>query len=190
MANDIPEHLFRRMVLANQYRILSHLDSDDKEYWERAAEMVSEGWPVENLPGVDVMQSYMRDALTRQDQKFVLDALNVFELLQDASKRGAAPKREHTFVEFPGFDGNNEGKLLSYARHVRDNEGRFTYVKLGGRDLNSHWPTVEMYQRMIAEWERQGRPQRLTESQFDALLEAQVHPSQRRQAGGEPQRFG
>jgi uncharacterized protein YfbU (UPF0304 family) len=182
MSNDIPDELFKRMVLVNQYQMLALLDVKDREFWEQAAEMTRSGWPVDSLPGVDLIKSYLKDALTTDDQRFVLDAFHVFELLQDAEKKGMKPTQEHAFTKFPGFDGNNEGQLLSYARHIRQNEHRFEYVELAGNDLNSHFPAAEMYQRMIVEWERQGRPLYLNQEQFDGLLLAQSHPSRRQAA--------
>jgi uncharacterized protein YfbU (UPF0304 family) len=179
MSNDIPDELFKRMVLVNQYQMLAILDANDREFWQQAAEMARSGWPVDNLPGVDLIKSYLKDALTTEDQRFVLDAFHVFELLQDAEKTGMKPTPDHAFTKFPGFDGNNESQLLSYARHIRQNEQRFEYVELAGKDLNSHFPVAEMYQRMIVEWERQGRPSHLNQEQFDAILMAQSHPSRR-----------
>lgn len=179
MVNEIPDGLFKRMVLANQYRILSRLDPDSAGYWLKAVDMAVEGWPVESLPDVDVMRSYQDDALTREDQRFVLDALNVFELVQDGVKAGYANGEERIMTAFPGFDGNNEGKLMSYARHVVETEGRFEHVERAARDFNSHMPTVELFQRMISAWERHGRRPVLTRPLFDALVAAQVHPSRR-----------
>jgi uncharacterized protein YfbU (UPF0304 family) len=179
VADDIPETLFKRMVLANQYRILSHLDSRSADYGSKAAEMAVECWRVESLPDVEAIQSYSRDCLTRQDQKFVLDSLHVFELIQDGIKKGMEPKTEHPMIQFPGFDGNNETKLMSYARHVVENENRFESVERSFQDFNSHMPTVEIYQRMISAWERLGKPLHITEELFDALIDAQMHPSRR-----------
>ncbi|HEY0013055.1 MAG TPA: YfbU family protein [Allosphingosinicella sp.] len=180
MANDIPDQLFKRMVLVNQYRILALVHKDDVATWTRAAEIAQQGWPVEDLPGVELLQSYMKDALTRDDQRFVLQCFHLFELIQDGIERGFRPKREHALVDFPGFDGNNETNLLSYARHVVNAEQRFTSVKRWMPDLNSHMPTLELYQTMLAEWNRQGEPLVLSEEQFDRLIEAQVHPSMRK----------
>lgn len=182
MTNEIPDALFKRMVLANQYRILSHLDVDEQDFWSRAADRAIKGWPVEDLPDVEIIRSYQRDALTREDQLFVLDALNVFELLQDGEKRGMRPKREHCFTRFPGFDGNKETKLLSYVRHAVENEQRFESVERWSEDFNSHMPTVELYQRMISAWERRGRPLQISEELFDALIDAQPHPSAERRS--------
>lgn len=177
MANEIPDSLFKRMVLANQYRILARLDVDERDFWQRAVERAIEGWPVEDLPDVEIIRSYARDALTKEDQHFVLDALQVFELIQDGERKGYRPKRGHAFTEFPGFDGNNETKLMAYARQAVSVERRFESVRRMFDDFNSHMPTVELYQRMISAWERRGRPFRIDEELFDALVDAQVHSS-------------
>lgn len=177
MSNDIPEALFKRMVLANQYRILSFLDVDQDDFWQRAADKMIQGWPVEDLPDVEIMQSYMRDALTRQDQHFVLDALQVFALLQDGTKKGYQHKRGNGFTQFPGFDAINEAKLLFYARHIVENEHRFEAVERSAENFDAHMPMVDMYQRMISAWERLGRQWSINETLFDALIDAQTHPS-------------
>jgi len=50
-------------------------------------------------------------------------------------------------VQFRGFDGNNESKHFSIARFLIDDLGRFD--EFSGRDLNSHTPLLDAYQRML-----------------------------------------
>lgn len=173
MSNEIPDGLFKRLVLANQYSILRHLDVDSTDYWESAVRKAVEGWPVEDLPYVEEIQSYLRNALTREDQHFVLDALNVFELIQDGLKLGLLPKRDNATVKFPGFDGNTETKLMAYAKYAVNEEHRFESVERYFDDFNAHIPMIEMYQRMIRVWEQKGRPLRITSELFHALIDAQ-----------------
>lgn len=49
-------------------------------------------------------------------------------------------------VKFPGFDGNNESRHLSIAKHFIKEMGRWT--EFDGRDLNSHAPSLAAYRRM------------------------------------------
>ena len=158
MSNDIPDALFKRLVLANQYRILSFLNVDNEDEWQKAVDQSLEGWPLEDLPDVERLQSYLRDALTREDQYFVLDALNVFELIQDGVKVGYSPKFERVFTKFPGFGGNNESKLMAYLKHLVEYEHRFEYVERKDNRFNSHFPMIEFYQRIISAWEGSVRP--------------------------------
>lgn len=54
-------------------------------------------------------------------------------------------------VKFPGFDGNNEIEHFSIARFLIDYLDRFETFK--GRDLNSHFPSIERYRRMCQAFE-------------------------------------
>jgi uncharacterized protein YfbU (UPF0304 family) len=176
MANEIPDEMFKRMVLTNQYRMLALLDGDENiDFWERAADVAEDGWPAESLPGFDRLAEAADDPLTREDQAFVLDAFQIYQLLQDAAAKGmeAADGRG---VDFPGFDGNYETNLMAYARHLVEHERRFVSVRSMGDGYNSHWPTVETYTRMIAVWQRQGRPLRLSRPQFDEILAERARP--------------
>jgi uncharacterized protein YfbU (UPF0304 family) len=55
-------------------------------------------------------------------------------------------------VVFPGFDGNNESEYLTTANFLIKDMDRFTHFE-GRKDMNSHMPMVEAYQRMYAVFE-------------------------------------
>jgi uncharacterized protein YfbU (UPF0304 family) len=175
MPNEIPDEMFKRLVLANQYRILALLDEESPDFWERAADITEDGWPAESLPGFDRLKEAAADPLTREDQEFVVDVFEIYLLLQDAEAKGMAAPDGYG-VDFPGFDGNHETRLMGYARHLVEHEKRFTTVRSMTPDYNSHWPTIETYRRMLAVWEREGRPLRLSRRQFDAILAERVKP--------------
>jgi uncharacterized protein YfbU (UPF0304 family) len=47
-----------------------------------------------------------------------------------------------------GFDGNNEGKQMAYARHYCEQDGgRFEDLKING--FNSHLPMLCVYRSML-----------------------------------------
>ena len=92
------------------------------------------------------------------------------------SPKSAVPSE----FEFHGFDGNNESAELQYARFLIKGERRFTYLEPGQSEVpNSHHPTLEMYHRMVDEWESRGRSMSLTGDDIKAITGAQVHPSNR-----------
>lgn len=169
MVNDIPDEIFKRMVLANQYRILALLDDESSaDFWERAADVAEDGWPAHGLPGYDRLAEAALDPLTEADQTFVLDIFTVYQLLQDAAKEGMVASDGHG-VDFPGFDRNQEGRLAAYALHLQ-REDRFTCVRSISPDYNSHWPMAQTYRFMVDTWHRLGRPIRLSRQQFDAII--------------------
>lgn len=174
MANEIADEMFKRAVLANQYRMLAMLDRSDAEHWERAAAVVERGWPAHDLPGFDRLEDAAADPLTREDQNFVLDVFTVYQLLQEAAGEGMEAG-DGFGVELPGFDGNHEGRFQTYALHLQS-EKRFTYVRTTSTDYNSHWPMVETYRNMVAAWRRLGRPIHLSRRQFDEIIAERGRP--------------
>lgn len=139
-----------RLILANQYQILSILEKDDD--YDQLARNLRDGhkWLYQdqlqlsaNLPDVDVQH--------------VLDILDLYRLLKSSfeeldDKAGIDIKR----LNFPGFDGNNESELLHFAGAL-SRSGRYL-EEIGNPAKNSHHPTNDLYNRMLGEWRRLGEP--------------------------------
>ena len=70
-------------------------------------------------------------------------------------------------VPFPGFDGNAEAAHLGAARFMIEELNRFQEQK--GRDLNSHWPVLEGYRRMLHKFD--SFPQRYKRLSKDEMIE-------------------
>ena len=108
--------------------------------------------------GLDWQYSLFQE---REDEtetvKEVLEILEMWEFVELGFQ--ALPKDDQRLVEqeaerspiFRGFDGNNENKHFSIARFLIDDLERFQSFK--GRDLNSHWPVINNYRRMLVQFE-------------------------------------
>lgn len=92
--------------------------------------------------------------------KEVVDVLAMWETVERGYKKLSkkdsdyvAKETEQTgeYVSFSGFDGNNESEHLSIAHFLIENLGRFSHFS--GRELNSHWPSLESYRRMLRVFE-------------------------------------
>ena len=127
---------------------------------------------------------------TGSDSKELTDVVNTLDMwwfieisydnLNDAEKEnlkelaslyGKDPK-------FPGFDGNNEGELISIANFLTDQLDRFTSFK--GRINNSHYPTIAGYRRMYEVFEPIRRTldlRRLSVDEIGKILNAWKHSS-------------
>lgn len=80
------------------------------------------------------------------------DILSMWDIveynLQQMEAEGQQKIRDkYRFVEFFGFDGNNEAQHLSVARFLIHEMGRFQQFK--DRELNSHMPTLSIYRPMV-----------------------------------------
>lgn len=99
---------------------------------------------------------------------------------QDKDKVAAEAEPFGKRVVFNGFDGNNEGQYIGIAKFLINKLDRFTDFK--GRDLNSHFPSVDMHRRMFAVFGpiRQNLIGRgLTATEIIQILRARLHPSGR-----------
>jgi uncharacterized protein YfbU (UPF0304 family) len=86
----------------------------------------------------------------------VVDILEMFDFLEEGYAKLARKDKERVKVnakpfgdnpKFLGFDGNNEGQQHHIARFLVNKMDRFSRFK--GRDLNSHYPSIEGYRSML-----------------------------------------
>nr|ACN22657.1 conserved hypothetical protein [uncultured bacterium] len=162
-----------RLILANQYEILAALKNDDS--YGRIAGELRDGQEWLYQQHFDYFSPNMQE----EDAEFVVTIVGIYSDLRDsyerlADKSGIEPHQ----VEFPGFDGNNEGELPSFARALRKSNRFIDTLPEHGKD--SHMPTRDIYSRMISKWEELGKPHfPLSKEQISALLAARAHPSNR-----------
>ena len=175
--SGIDDELFKRLVLINQYTILSHVDPEQRDMWERSAAKVRNHWPIDDLPQVDWIMEASRDPFTEADRSFIIDVFAMYEALQHAENEKVVSPASP--ADFAGFDGNHETKYMSYARSLVDGDGKWTYLRRSNKDFNAHHHTLEIYERMLDEWGSHGKPFELTAAQYDALIAARVHSSNR-----------
>ena len=127
--------------------------------------------------------------VTEQVVQEVGEILTMWEHIEEAhTALGQAEKddlaaKAHPFgVEpsFRGFDGNNETEHMSVAGLMIEKMGRFTHF--AGRDMNSHMPSLDAYERMLKAYEPHRRGFSSAAFGVDELakiLLEQVHPENR-----------
>ena len=141
--------------------------------------------------------------LTVRESEWVMDVLDMFELLESSyqaltdAERASLGESAERSVAFGGFDMNDrlESRLLGYAQHLID-EGKWEpLAKYFGRDRdygNSHSRRYDVYDRMLEVFlpiwkaklkEGAGTFDRdvyqLNVDQIGRILAARVHPSRR-----------
>lgn len=95
-----------------------------------------------------------------QDVSFVVDVLDMWTFVERAYENLSKKDKERVekeaapfgkYVQFAGFDGNNESSCIGIARFLIEKMNRFSQYK--GRNLNSHAPTIAVYRRMLSVFE-------------------------------------
>lgn len=141
-----------RLILANQYQILARLEQDDS--YETLSENLRDGHSWLYNQTLDMMLS---EELSDEDAKYVIEILDIYDTLQSSyenlTDKSGIQKHE---VVFPGFDGNNEGRLLGFSIALRKDR-RFEDV-VPERGKNSHMTTTHRYRKLIDKYEQMGKP--------------------------------
>ena len=108
------------------YEILRGLGHEDTDWLSQRIEIMQQGYELlydEDLPDKNV--------LSREQCRFVIDVLAMFEKLNLSFDR----LQDRTGVDeqklrFRGFDGNNEGKHMSFAEFFCGRMGRFADLRI------------------------------------------------------------
>ncbi|MBG6160569.1 uncharacterized protein YfbU (UPF0304 family) [Labrenzia sp. EL_195] len=161
-----------RIKLFNQYSILHEIQPNAG--WGVLAEIVRSGYEEEYYR----IEQTVFDPLTVESCREVNDILSMHDSLQ-RDYFGNADQMPND-LKFDGFDGNNEARQLSYFRFMRDADGKWTHIAMSNeRDLNSHFPVLDTYRRMLNAWQQLGSPTNPTQDQIDQVLAERVHPENR-----------
>jgi uncharacterized protein YfbU (UPF0304 family) len=149
-----------RWILANQYRLLELNDSDEgmRDHYRHAVVILERGYELE----YGTLAESIQDPMSEEECREVYDILEMHSDLMHAYKElGDASGVDEAAVEFRGFDGNEEGRIYSYARFLIADLGKWEDLAPTNTDgFNSHFPVVAGYRRMLPAW-RQWRADRL-----------------------------
>ncbi|WP_215782009.1 YfbU family protein [Paludibacterium sp. B53371] len=171
-----------RLILANQYEILSKLEKmdggPDAEEYEQTAEQLRDGHA---FLYDGFLNSVLSDKLSEGIEQHVLETLELLSTLKSSYQNLPESERqdidEHD-VTFHGFDGNNETEMLLFAEALAK-AGRFSST-LKRNALNSHCPTYELYARMLRKWKELGEPlYPLSAEHIRQIVAERIHPENR-----------
>jgi uncharacterized protein YfbU (UPF0304 family) len=160
----------QRLSLMNQYSILTALskvqkDDDMSKHYEYLSAIFQNGYTHLYYEATDNMQKELPTTVSEE----VLSILDLHRTL--LWSLGPDPKPEELkAVKFLGFDANNEGEYLMFAKFYQNDPSGPRYGELN--IFNSHHRTLERYRRMLAEWGRMKRKPQLSSAQIQQILDA------------------
>ena len=155
-----------RIILANQYRILEKLNPDEADHYAQNVKILESGYALDYAR----FGEHFSEEMSVDDCREVRDILDMYRSLKNAyseltDKNGIDP----TDWDFRGFDGNDEGSQFSYASFLIEVQGRWRESKIP--DINSHWPTLNRYRRMLKEWHASEEKHSLTGEDVRRILQ-------------------
>ncbi|MBK9205478.1 MAG: YfbU family protein [Candidatus Obscuribacter sp.] len=155
-----------RLNFATQFAILKTLHTDNKyeaDHYEYMEEIFRRGYEKLYYECFDKLWTALPSEVAEQ----TIDILEMHRaLLWSLGEKPNTSDIER--VKFRGFDANNEAEYLSFAKFFTADGSRFSESRV----FNSHMPTLQRYEKMLAAWNGMGRAHQLSKAQIEAILDA------------------
>ena len=162
-----------KIILINQYKILSKLYPEDTNFYETNIKILESGY---TLHYTDLTYCIDHTEMTEDECKEVLAILDIYRLLSfSVDDLGESGDVDFTGkkIFFPGFDGNYEANYLSYTKFFLHTLDRFQELHHTGSfpDYNTHCPVLDQYRKMLEKAKTYGKPlSHLSKTQINELL--------------------
>ncbi|MFD1805945.1 YfbU family protein [Pasteurella oralis] len=140
----------QRLILANQYKLMGLLDSQNASKYQRLEAIVKGGFALE-LKELDKEFSN----LSENECQMVLDTLEMYHALQVSynnlsDKSALTPHR----LQFAGYCAVREKKYLNYLRFITGIEGKYQEFMRCEHGCDSQVPMWDKYTRMLDTWRK------------------------------------
>lgn len=158
----------QRLILANQYKLMGLLDSQNSSKYQRLEAIVKGGFALE-LKELDKEFS----DLSENECQIVLDTLEMYHALQVSynnlnDKSALTPHR----LQFAGYCAVREKKYLNYLRFITGVEGKYQEFMRCEHGCDSQVPMWDKYTRMLDTWRECPHGYHLSMTEIQNILNA------------------
>ena len=160
----------QRLILSNQYEILTKLNPEKAAYYRRCQTIIERGYCLQLL---ELEKEFGH--LSEADCREVIDTLEMYhalkvsyENLPASEAQDVAPAR----LEYIGYSRGHEKELADYVCFLLDVEGRFPELGKRCSALNSELGMRDKYQRMLTQWRDCPRHYKLSIQEIRKVLNA------------------
>ncbi len=158
----------QRLILSNQYKMMTMLDPDNAERYRRKQTIIERGFGLQ-------LRELDRDfgELCEDTCRTIINVMEMYHALQVSHENlkesaGVDPRR----MQFLGFDAATEARYLSYVRFMVNTEGRYTHFDSGTHGFNSQTPMWDKYVRMLSIWISCPRQYHLSTVEINQIINA------------------
>ncbi|WP_342607250.1 YfbU family protein [Vibrio tritonius] len=160
----------QRLILSNQYTLMSQLDPANSAKYQRLKTIVERGYDLQ-------MKELNKEfgCLSEQTCREVIDIMEMYHAMQESYNmlpESAQSDVDQRRLIFLGFDAATEGQLVQYVRFLVSSEGLYTQFDQGEHGFNSQIPMVEKYHRMLTLWKKCPRQYHLSASELHQIFGA------------------
>lgn len=160
----------QRLILSNQYKLMSQLDPENASQYQRLQTIVERGY---ELQMCELNKEF--GCLSETQCREVIDSMEMYHamqesynLLKDTESQDVDPRR----LIFLGFDLATEAALVNYVRFLVNSEGLYPQFDKGDHHFNSQVPMQDKYRRMLSTWRNCPRQYHLSASELRQIFNA------------------
>lgn len=158
----------QRLILSNQYKMMSMLDPDNIERYRRYQTIIERGYGLQ-MRELDREFSELKEDVCRT----IIDIMEMHHALHVSWTNLKSPDAiEARRLAFHGFDAATEARYLGYVRFMVNVEGRYTHFDSGTHGFNAQTPMWEKYQRMLTVWHTCPRQYHLSANEIAQVINA------------------
>ncbi|MEZ8367860.1 YfbU family protein [Vibrio splendidus] len=158
----------QRLILSNQYYLMSQMDPENSAKYQRLQTVVERGYELQ-------MRELNKEfgCLTEAECREVIDIMEMYHAMQESNKMLAEQERaevDQRRLQFLGFDIASEAQSVHYVRFLVDSEGLYPQFDKADHHFNSQMPMLEKYRRMLTAWRNCPRQYHLCATELSQIF--------------------
>ncbi len=160
----------QRLILSNQYYLMSKLNPDDADKYSRLQTIVERGYSLQ-MRELDKEFGYLEE----QECKELIDILEMYHAMQESYKMLSTQEQSNLDkrrLQFLGFDIATEVQQVHYVRFLVESEGLYTQFDKADHHFNSQVPMLNKYRRMLVTWRDCPRQYHLSPAEINQIFTA------------------
>ena len=160
----------QRLILSNQYEILTKLKPEKAAYYQRCQTIIEHGYCLQLL---ELEKEFGH--LSEETCQEVIDTLEMYHALKVSYENLPATEAADVAasrIDYIGYSRGHEKELADYVCFLLDTEGLFPELGKRCSSLNSELGMRDKYQRMLAVWRDCPRHYKLSIQEIRKILNA------------------
>ncbi|MFS1440321.1 hypothetical protein CWO17_10805 [Vibrio sp. 10N.286.45.A3] len=160
----------QRLILSNQYYLMSQMDPENSAKYQRLQTIVERGYELQ-------MRELNKEfgCLTEAECREIIDIMEMYHAMQESNKMLAEQERaevDQRRLQFLGFDIASEAQIVHYVRFLVDSEGLYPQFDKADHHFNSQMPMLDKYRRMLTTWRNCPRHYHLCATELSQIFSA------------------
>ncbi|MCG9678586.1 YfbU family protein [Vibrio sp. Isolate24] len=160
----------QRLILSNQYYLMSQLNPENAAKYSRLQTIVERGYELQ-IRELDKEFGCLKEAECRE----IIDIMEMFHAMQESAKMLSETEQrdiDQRRLAFLGFDIATEAQQVHYVRFLVDSEGLYSQFDKGDHHFNAQMPMLEKYRRMLITWRNCPRQYHLCSNELKQIFNA------------------